>query len=474
MRPRTRTFTGLLTALLILTGCSVSATASNSSGSRSSVSSASASSAPAATSGTATTVAITSTGTSAPASTTSAAVATTAPVTTSAVSTAKDQTDTSTSSPTATVHSSSSAQTVAGVPTAELVVAGIGSPSGQAALAPDSIISVAKKDTPGVVQITNEQVQLGALGSGQAVPTGVGTGIVLDTQGHILTNDHVVRGAQKLVVSLSDGAKEYPATLVGADPRTDLAVVQVSGAQLTPLALGDSSKLAVGQWVVAIGNALALPGGPTVTAGVVSALGRTVQEPPIQSSKSVGGATQTSQATTAGPFLFDVIQTSAPINPGNSGGPLVNLDGQVVGINTLEAGTAQPGGPQAEGIGFAIAINTAKKIAATLMAQGHVDYAYLGVDVTTNSPALAQRFGLPIVTGVVVLKLPARSPAGAAGIKPKDVITAIEDQAITDTSSLSGTLQSYKPGDKITLTWVQATDNQKVSKPVSLGQAPQP
>jgi len=145
-------------------------------------------------------------------------------------------------------------------------------------MAADSVINVAKKVTPGVVQITNEQVQLGAMGS-QAVPTGVGTGVVIDGQGHILTNNHVVAGASKLRVSLANGSKQYSATLVGADSRTDLAVIQVSGANLTELPLGDSSKLQVGQWVVAIGNALALPGGPTVTAGVVSALGRTVQEP---------------------------------------------------------------------------------------------------------------------------------------------------------------------------------------------------
>jgi serine protease Do len=461
---RTRTLAGLLAGSLILTGCSMSATASNSSGTSSSAQSTAAT-----TSSSVSTSAATSAATSTAAVTTSAALTTTASL---ATSTAPAQTSTQQSS------ASTPVQTVAGVPTPELVAASAGAPSGQGTpLAPDSVINVAKKDTPGVVQITNEQVQLGALGNSQTVPAGVGTGIVLDNQGHILTNDHVVRGAQKLVVTLADGAKEYPAKLVGADPRTDLAVIQVSGAQLTPLALGDSGKLAVGQWVVAIGNALALPGGPTVTAGVVSALGRTVQEPPIQSGSGQsgsgqGGAARSVQAGTAGPYLFDVIQTSAPINPGNSGGPLVNLDGQVVGINTLEAGQSEPGGPQAEGIGFAIAINTAKKIADTLMTQGHIDYAYLGVDITDNSPALAQRYGVPNVPGVVVLQLPSGSPAGAAGIQPKDVITAIDGHAITDTSALSLTLQSYKPGDKVTLTWVQASNGQKVSKPVTLGQAP--
>jgi S1-C subfamily serine protease len=365
---------------------------------------------------------------------------------------------------------SSSAQTVAGVPTPQLVAAS--APVGGNSLPPDAIINVAKKDTPGVVQITNEQVQLGSLGSSRAVPTGVGTGIVIDTKGDVLTNDHVVRGAQKLVVALADGSKEYPATLVGADSHTDLAVVKVSGAQLTPLALGDSSTLAVGQWVVAIGNALALPGGPTVTAGVVSALGRTVQEPPIQTGNAPAGAPGAAQSTTSGPYLFDVIQTSAPINPGNSGGPLVDLSGDVVGINTLAAVQTGPNGPQAQGIGFAIAINTARKIASTLIAQGHVAYPYLGVDVVTNTPALAAQYGLPSTAGVAVVQLPSGSPAAAAGVQSKDVITAIDGHAVTDTSSLSELLASYKPGDKITLTWVQATSKQTVSKAVTLGTAP--
>ncbi|HEY8744958.1 MAG TPA: trypsin-like peptidase domain-containing protein, partial [Chloroflexota bacterium] len=156
-------------------------------------------------------------------------------------------------------NTATTAQTVAGIPTPLLVPASVPLVNGQTTLATDSIINVARKDTPGVVQITNEQVQLGSLAGIQAVPAGVGTGIILDAQGHILTNDHVVRGAQKLVVALASGKQEYPATLVGADPRTDLAVIQVSDVTLSPLALGDSSKLAVGQWVVAIGNALALP-----------------------------------------------------------------------------------------------------------------------------------------------------------------------------------------------------------------------
>ncbi|HEY8745274.1 MAG TPA: trypsin-like peptidase domain-containing protein, partial [Chloroflexota bacterium] len=352
-----------------------------------------------------------------------------------------------------------------------LLASGNGAPAAQAAstaFGADAISTVAKKDTPGVVQITNEQVQLGAMGQGggQAVPAGVGTGIVLDNQGHILTNDHVVAGAQKLVVTLSNGSKEYPATLVGGDARSDLAVIQVSGANIPPLALGDSSKLQVGQWVIAIGNALALPGGPTVTAGVVSALNRTVQEPGQPSSSNPNA-----QSAAGGPFLFDAIQTDAPINPGNSGGPLVDLNGDVVGINTLGAGQAEPG-VQSEGIGFAISINTAKKIANQLIAQGHITYAFLGVGTMDNTPALAAQYGLPNVPGAAVLSVATGSPAAQAGIASKDVITAIGNTQIASTSDVQLALTFAKPGDKVSVSWVQAGTNQKVTKTVTLAQAP--
>ena len=298
-----------------------------------------------------------------------------------------------------------------------------------------------------------------------AVPAGVGTGIVLDNQGHILTNDHVVSGAQKLVVTLSNGSKEYPATLIGGDVRSDLAVIQVSGANIPPLALGDSSKLQVGQWVIAIGNALALPGGPTVTAGVVSALNRTVREP-----GQVSSSNPNAQAA-GGPFLFDAIQTDAPINPGNSGGPLVDLNGDVVGINTLGAGQAEPG-VQSEGIGFAISINTAKKIADQLIAQGHVTYAFLGVGTVDNTPALASQYGLPDVPGAAVGAVTPGSPAAQAGIAPKDVITAIGNAQIKSNSDVQLALTSAKPGEQVSVSWVKAGTNQKVTKNVTLAQAP--
>ncbi|MDA8216009.1 MAG: trypsin-like peptidase domain-containing protein, partial [Dehalococcoidales bacterium] len=240
----------------------------------------------------------------------------------------------------------------------------------QPATSPDtgfqnSISQVAKDVKPAVVQITNQQeVQTSQSNQPYVVPAGVGSGVIYDDQGHILTNAHVVEGANQLLVSLPDG-RSFEGKLIGSDAQTDLAVVKIDGSNLPVAKLGDSTQLQVGDWLVAIGNALALPGGPTVTAGVVSALGRTVQEPADQSG-------------TPGPFLFDVIQTDAPINPGNSGGPLVNLNGQVIGINTLVAGQAETG-VQAQGIGFAIAISTAKPIADELVANGKVVHPYLGI-----------------------------------------------------------------------------------------------
>src|SRR5690242_19615660 len=188
-----------------------------------------------------------------------------------------------------------------------------------------AIRQVAGQVRPVIVQITNLQQQPGQfLSRGATVPAGVGSGVIYDAQGHVLTNNHVVAGAQQLQVSLPD-RRSFAARVVGADPQTDLAVLQIQGDNLPIAQLGDSSQLQVGDWVVAIGNALALPGGPTVTQGVVSATGRTVQEPPSGQGPGGAGPAGGTGGTAAGPFLFDLIQTDAPINPGNSGGPLVDL-----------------------------------------------------------------------------------------------------------------------------------------------------
>ncbi len=323
----------------------------------------------------------------------------------------------------------------------------------------DAIRQVAEKVKPAVVQVTNEQAnpftQFGS--SSQAVPVGVGSGIIYDNQGHILTNAHVVDGAQSLLVSLPDG-RSFNAKLIGSDTQTDLAVIQISGSNLPVAQLGDSSQLQVGDWVVAIGNALALPGGPTVTAGVVSALGRTIQEP------------SNSQGSAAGPFLFDLIQTDAAINPGNSGGPLVNLNGQVVGINTLAAGTAGASGVQAEGIGFAISISTAKPIADQLVATGKVIHPYMGIGYVPLNPAIATQLGTNATQGAVIVQVVPGSPAADAGLQTQDVITEIDGTSLTGESTLAQIVQSHKPGDTLDLTVMRGSQTLQVK--ITLGTMP--
>ncbi|MCL4535039.1 MAG: trypsin-like peptidase domain-containing protein [Bacteroidetes bacterium] len=325
----------------------------------------------------------------------------------------------------------------------------------------NAIRDVAAAARPSVVQITSQQIQTDQFNRPFAVPQGVGSGVIYDNQGHVLTNNHVVEGAQQLLVSLPDG-RSFDGKLIGRDPQTDLAVVQITGDNLPIAQLGDSSQLQIGDWVVAIGNALALPGGPTVTKGTVSALGRTVQEP--GSSSAIPGA-----ATSQGPFLFDVVQTDAPINPGNSGGPLLNLDAQVIGINTLVAGQAEPG-VQAVGIGFAISINAAKPIADQLVATGQVVHAFMGVSYVPLNPPIAAQLGINQTSGVVVQQVVPGSPAATAGLRAQDVITEIDGTPLVGDSDLAKAISTHKPGDTVTLTVLRG--NQKTSIKVTLGTLP--
>jgi serine protease Do len=318
----------------------------------------------------------------------------------------------------------------------------------------DAIRQAAEQAKPAVVQVTNEQTGIGNFGqSSGAIPVGVGSGIIYDTDGHILTNNHVVEGANKIVVSLTDG-RTFPATLVGGDQRTDLAVIQISGSNLPVAQLGDSTQMRVGDWVVAIGNALGLPGGPTVTGGVVSAVDRTVQEP-------------ASSSGTAGPFLFGLIQTDAPINPGNSGGPLINLDGQVIGINTLGGGSTGQG-TQTYGIGFAISIATAKPIADQIVATGKVVHPYLGISYVPLNPALSAQNGISVPYGAYIRNVVSGSPAAQAGLQTGDVITAIDGTKVESDSTLAQVLSGDKPGDTVSLTVLRG--NQTLTIQVTLGQ----
>jgi S1-C subfamily serine protease len=322
------------------------------------------------------------------------------------------------------------------------------------------VVNAAKS---GVVEITNEQTSVSQMD--QPVPVGTGSGFIYDDQGHVLTNNHVVEGAQSLVVTLPDGRtfKGNDVKVVGTDPLTDLAVLQVTGDNLPTVKLGNSSEMQVGQWVVAVGYALALEGQPTVTSGVVSAVNRTVQEPGDNSS---GNPFQQSQA---GPFLFDVIQTDAAINPGNSGGPLVNLNGEVIGINTLEAGSAEPG-VQAQGIGFAIAIDTAKKIANEIVTTGHATHPFVGVNYLALSPAAAAQLNVTATQGALIESVVDGSPAQDAGLQKGDIVTKIDGKDLTTESAFAEIIDSHKPGDVVSLTVER--NGQEMTIKVTLGTRP--
>ena len=241
-----------------------------------------------------------------------------------------------------------------------------------------------------------------------------GTGWVYDTAGHIVTNEHVVDGASSVRVTFSDGSS-YKATVVGADTPTDVAVLKVNApaSKLVPLTLGDSSKVSVGEGVVAIGDPFGLAG--TVTSGIVSAVGREIDAPD-------------------GTPIDGAIQTDAAINHGNSGGPLFDLQGNVIGMTSqIESG--------AGGIGFAIPSNTVKSVASQLISSGKVEHAFLGVQPQTVAG-----------TGVRITSVQSGSAAARAGLKAGDVITAVDGTATTTSSALRAAIDAHKPGDKVTLT----------------------
>ena len=283
-------------------------------------------------------------------------------------------------------------------------------------------IEVVERLSPAVVTVINKQLEEGA---DEPVPTGSGSGFFLDDSGHVVTNEHVVNGGVEYTVALFDGT-ELPATLIGADANSDVAVLQVDGPVPAVAEIGESETLLPGQPVLALGSPLGTFTN-TVTEGIVSALGRTVPD------------------EDGGPELLNLIQHDAAINPGNSGGPLVTLAGEVVGINTL-------GIIDAQGLFFAVPSETVVRVAQELIAEGAVDYPYLGVVLVPLDEQTIVQWALPVEEGFYVQEVVPGSPSEQIGIQVGDILTAVNLERVGDQLSMVGALFQYKPGDEVQLT----------------------
>jgi len=318
-------------------------------------------------------------------------------------------------------------------------------------------INVYRKSIGSVVNITSK-VQAFDFFYGIYSQEGQGSGFVIDKEGHILTNYHVIADAQKVEVTLHD-RKKYRATVVGSDRAHDLAVLQIKATDLQPITLGDSTNLQVGQKVYAIGNPFGLAG--TLTQGIVSSI-RQVQEP-------------------NGPVIEEAIQTDAAINPGNSGGPLLNRHGEVIGINTI---IASNGAAQSSGIGFAIPINTAKAVLNDLVTLGRVRRPALGVRTIPIDPEIADELGLSADYGLLIVQAVPGGSADRAGLRGGneraqlgntlimiggDLIVAIDGEKIESQQTLAQIMNRHRAGDTIKVTVFRG--KRKLEVPVELGEA---
>lgn len=256
---------------------------------------------------------------------------------------------------------------------------------------------------------------------------GVGSGFIVHEEGHVITNYHVIAGAEFLKVITPEG-EMLDAEVLGGDPRFDIAVLDLRGAGYKPVRIGNSDKLKVGQIVVAIGYPLGLLGEPTVTIGVISALHRTIKAPNIT--------------------LEDLIQTDAAINPGNSGGPLATIEGEVIGVNTAIV-------PYAQGIGFAIPINMATRIYKDILEFGRVILPWLGVYATTINKPLATLYRLGASQGALIVKVVPYSPAFRAGLRPGDIILRVNDVHIRSAEELSATIRRHRIGDVVEIEFLR-------------------
>ncbi len=306
----------------------------------------------------------------------------------------------------------------------------------------EKIIKAVEKLSPSVVNIsTVHMIQYDML---HTVPMkGVGSGIIFQPEGYVITNYHVTEGTRHVDVFQIDGKKQT-GTVVGVDPTTDLSVVKLKcQGGCAAAELGDSDKLKPGQTALAIGNPFGLSGGPAVTVGVVSAINRSVP--------SERG------------LIENLVQTDASINPGNSGGPLADSDGRVIGVNTAII-------PFAQGIGFAIPVNLAKEVAEELIEHGKVIRPWLGVSTADITPELAEAYAFPVKEGALIIYLAANGPAHKAGLRPGDIIVAVEGKKVKLMDDVRKLLKNKKVGDKIVLNFLRG--EQSLEAELKLGEAP--
>ncbi len=285
------------------------------------------------------------------------------------------------------------------------------------------VIDTVRKVEPAVVTVITNGSSTSYGGTIQAS----GSGVVISADGHIITNNHVIEDSSSVAVIYHDGTR-INARVVGTDPLTDIAVLKVDGPVPGFVPFGDSSALQLGEWVIAIGSPLGNYRG-SVTVGVVSGLNRKVE----------------------GTQQEGLVQTDAAINHGNSGGPLINLAGQIVGINTLVVRESVGGAP-AEGLGFAVPSNTVRSVAEQLIARGRIEYPFIGISYTEVTPQLAGELNLSAKNGVIITQVTSGSPASRGGLRVQDVVTAIDNNPINEDNSLRSILFRYRVGDTVTLT----------------------
>lgn len=303
-----------------------------------------------------------------------------------------------------------------------------------------AVEQIANEISPKVVRIVSTTQVINPFFMQSSQQQGLGSGVIIRSDGLILTNNHVIADASKIEVTLTTG-KTYSGKVLGSDAVSDVALVKIDATNLPYATLGDSSKIKVGEFVVAIGNPYGLD--HTVTFGVISAVERNIDN---------------GDGTT----MYGVIQTDTAINPGNSGGPLVDLQGNVIGINTMIYNNSQ-------GLGFAVSSNTCEKVINDILTNGKVQWPFLGVGVTTMTQSIAQQLNIKYTEGVLVSSVTAGTAASKAGIKVNDIVTAVDGQSITTSDQLISIIRSHNVGDKMTLSIMRGNSASPIKIEVTLG-----